>query len=405
MFVIIHSGDGQEYSGNSDDIWSHQWGFNYAGAWVPYSMNHEYVDYGTPSHELGHAILFPDLYDHEEYKHIFAGPYGMMGRGDGHFSIWNKYYSKVSRPDSAQFLTADYRLKVDDFTNDTIVTINPIAIENPLGFMWLEVDWDSTGYSNPEHGSGWTITVREDIDYDTVLPKFGMVVAEIKVGPRSTYQTQVTYPRDYPPWNVVDSHPETAENKDDAPFSLTDGDIRTYTSGQGWAAQILDKYSNKSYRIRITNESNIPVVDLNEVNQPISGIHNLTFSVNHLNSSNITSAAVSIDNGPWMTASPDTFIPDKYVYSWNTTNNREGTHIIRACATDNASIPYVGYSSFSTVTVDNYNGSILVVDDDLGRDAETSVLTALDSLNLTTEYEIFQTSSFNESEITAEGRN
>jgi len=401
LFVVIHSGDGQEYSGNSDDIWSHQWSVWYEDGYVPYSMNHEYVDYGTPSHELGHALLFPDLYDHEEREHIFAGPYCMMGRGDSHFSIWNKYYSRVSKPDSVQFLSADYRLQIHNYTTDTISTINPIAIENPQGIMWLEIGWDSTGYANSSHGSGWTISVRENMDYDAVLPKFGMVIAEITVGPRSTYQTQVTYPNDYPPWNVVDAHPETAENKNDAPFSLADGDISTYTSGQGWAAQILKKYANKTYQIRVTNESNIPTIVLPTIDNSISGSYNLTFSVNHLNTTSVSYAAISIDNGPWTLATPT---QDKgvYTYPWDTTQEREGSHIIRARAIDNATIPYVGYSSFVTINIDNINGSILVVDDDLGRDAEVSVLTALDNLGLTHEYEVMRTSSFTQSEISAE---
>ncbi len=400
LFVVIHSGDGQEYSGNSDDIWSHQYSVLYEGGYVPYSMNHEYVDYGTPSHELGHALIFPDLYDWKPPpdEHIYAGPYGMMGRGEGHFSIWNKYYSKISNPNSAQFLSADYRLQIADYTADTIATINPIAIEDPQGIMWLEVEWDSTGYVNPNYGSGWTISIREDMDYDSILPKFGMVVAEINVGPRTS--TQVTDSNNYPPWNVVDAHPETAENKDDAAFSLTTGDIGTFISGEGWAVQIIEKFANRSYQVRITNETNIPQITIPTTNHSVKGLYELSFSVDHQNST-IFSTEISIDNGPWTPATPtqDTGV---YTYAWNTNLEREGSHIVRARAIDNATIPYVGYSSFVTINIDNIKGSILVVDDDLGRNAEVSVLAVLDDLGLTHEYEVIRTSSFTQAEISAE---
>ncbi|MHA1993888.1 MAG: immune inhibitor A domain-containing protein [Candidatus Hodarchaeales archaeon] len=402
LFVVIHSGDGQEYSGNSDDIWSHQWYVSTDVGWVAYSMNHEYVDYSTPSHELGHALFFPDLYDHQEYERIFAGPYGMMGRGDSHFSIWNKYYSQISNPQSIQFLTSDYRLQITNYTADTFSTINPIAMEDPQGVMWLEIGWNSSEYTDPKYGSGWTISIRENMDYDASLPKFGMVIAEITVGPRSLSQTQVTYPEDYPPWNVVDAHPETEENKDDAPFSLAAGDIGTFVSGTGWAAQILETFPNKSYRIRVTNESNIPVVILQEHNEVIKGSYDIYFTVDHLNSSGIDTTEVSIDNGPWQVATPDLLSDNGYIYSWDSTTEREGSHLIRARAIDNVSSPYIGYSSFIVVEVDNRNGSILVVDDDLGRSAEVTVLEALDSLGFTEDYEIMRTSSFTEAEVTAE---
>ena len=397
LFVIIHSGDGQEYSGNSDDIWSHQSSVLYEDEYVSYSMNHEYVDYGTPSHELGHALLFPDLYDFRFYEHIFAGPYGMMGSGESHFSIWNKYYSNISNPASAQFLTDDFRLQISDYSDVTIATINPMALETPQGIQWLEIGWNATGYSNPNHGSGWTITVREDMDYDSFLPKYGLVIAKAQVGPRT--QTQVSE-SEYPPWNVVDAHPETAENKDDAAFSLNAGDIGTFVSGEGWAIQILEKFENKSYQVRISNDSLIPQVSIPEINHSISGQYNLTFNV-YASNYTIHSTEVSIDNGPWIQAEP-TNDAGTFEFQWNTTKEREGSHIIRARAIDNASNPFIGYSSFVTVNIDNINGSILVVDDDLGRNAELSILTVLDSLGLTREYEIIRTSSFTQAEVFAD---
>lgn len=401
FFVVIHSGDGQEYSGNSDDIWSHKFDLGRFGLnSIEYSMNHEFISYIAPSHELGHELNFPDLYD-LSFNNIYAGPYGMMAYGEGHFSIWNKYYSRVSQPNSAQFLTEDNRLQVTNFTTDTITTVNPLAISEPEGIMWLELGWDSTGFSNPEYGRGSTITVRENLDYDRYLPKHGVVVAEIQVGPRSPGQIQVGS-NTSPPWNVIDAHPETSENKDDAAFSLANGDIGTYCSGSGWAVQLIEKYENSSYSLRVTNESKIPQLEIIPPDQAIMGAYDIQIIITSSQLTAISTVEISIDNGPWQICNPSMDLESTYHFRWDTTGEREGTHLIRARAIDNAKVPYIGYSPFLTVDVDNTAGSILVVDDDLGRTSETTVLSALDALGYAGQYEILKTSSLTDAEITAE---
>ncbi|MFX1517854.1 MAG: immune inhibitor A domain-containing protein [Promethearchaeota archaeon] len=405
LFVVIHSGDGQEYSGNTNDIWSHQFDLRRFGlSTIRYSMNHEFVTYVTPSHELGHELYFPDLYDHaNNFKNIFAGPYCLMAYGEGHLSIWNKYYSHVSRTDSVQFLSDTHRLQISDFSNETIVKINPIALSEPSGIMWLELAWNSSEFSQQEFGRGWTITVRENLDYDSFLPKFGVIIAEIQVGRRtSQIQTDQLIPNVYPPFNVVDAHPETLENKNDATFSLDDGEIGTYCSGEGWAVQLLDKFDNLSYLLRVTNESNIPRPEIIDPDQPLKEDYDILISVSTETLSTITRTEISIDNGPWLECTPNPDLEGFFSFELKTTEMREGTHLIRARTFDNASIPYIGYSPFVTVEVDNNEGSILVIDDDLGRSSEINVLSALDDLGYFGKYEIRQTTSITEAEITTE---
>ena len=405
LFIVIHSGDGQEYSGNSNDIWSHAWSFWFEDddGWkiLEYTMNHEFVDYETPSHELGHALNFPDLYDHRYYQNEFAGPYAMMDGGPGHFSIWNKYYGHVSKAESPELLSQVHRRQIINYSEDSIYTVNPIAMKEPNGTMWLEIGWNSSGYQNPIYGKGWTVTVRENMDFDKFLPKHGVVIARIQVGPRESSQTQVSL-SEYPPWNVVDSHPETEQNKDDAAFSLTDGDICSYSSNEGWAVQLIEKYANYSYRIRVTNASNIPDVNLITVNDSISGIYPLKVITSSKIGNFIQFAEISIDNREWI---PIESIPGEignFTFNWDTTQEREGSHLIRARAKDNSTIPYIGHSIFTVIEINNSKGSILVIDDDLGRRSEEPILEALDSLGYDGEYEIIQTTSFSEAEITAE---
>jgi hypothetical protein len=115
----------------------------------------------------------------------------------------------------------------------------------------------------------------------------------------------------------------------------------------------------------------------------------------------ISSVEISFDNGEWQACTPNEEA-NLFSFSWDTTLEREGTHLIRTRAKDNSTIPYIGYSSFILVDIDNANGSILVVDDDLGRSSESYVLMALDELGLRGDYEVKQTSSFDTAEITAE---
>ncbi|MFW9855668.1 MAG: immune inhibitor A domain-containing protein [Candidatus Thorarchaeota archaeon] len=404
FLIVIHSGDGQEFSGNSDDIWSHQWFIQQfeGGPDLPYLMIHEYVNYETPSHEIGHALKFPDLYDWKnDFTHEYVGPYGMMAGGAGHFSIWSKYYSHVSWGESPQFMNESYRLQISNVSSDTFVTLNPFGIETPKGIMWIELGWNSSGFANENYGRGWTITNRENLDYDQFLPNQGIIIANTQVYPRSQVQISDPY---YPAFEVIDAHPESSENLDDAAFTLDPklGSIGGFSAsqfGENWAIQIIERYSNLSYWIRVTNSSNVPQVVPIKPLQSLSGISTLWVQANGTQGRSITSVDISIDNGPWLSCNASN--SSLYSYDWNTKEEREGTHIVRARALDDATIPYRGYSNFIIVDVDNKNGSILVVDDDLGRTSETPVLEALDSLGLRGEYEVIQSSSLSGSAVSS----
>ena len=97
---IIHAGPGAE-EGNSTYIWSHKWSLNpnygsygdqsrfYDGVWINnYTINPEkqslgydgnpgIVHIGVISHEFGHALGLPDLYD-IDYSSDGIGTWGLM---------------------------------------------------------------------------------------------------------------------------------------------------------------------------------------------------------------------------------------------------------------------------------------------------------------------------------------
>jgi M6 family metalloprotease-like protein len=99
---VVHAGQGQESSANSDCIWSHKW-YDYDEPKVdgvvagPYTMLSEFSPVGTFAHELGHDMGLPDLYDYgmDTYG---AGVWDLMATGSWadngntpvHLSAWCK---------------------------------------------------------------------------------------------------------------------------------------------------------------------------------------------------------------------------------------------------------------------------------------------------------------------------
>jgi len=93
---IVHAGQGAE-EGNGSNIWSHKWSLGsytrfYDGVWIDaYSINPEkqnagysgipgLTHIGVISHEFGHALGLPDLYD-TDYSSSGIGTWGLMSGG------------------------------------------------------------------------------------------------------------------------------------------------------------------------------------------------------------------------------------------------------------------------------------------------------------------------------------
>ncbi len=100
VVIVIHVGSGEEKSGVSTEIWSHQWDLysaNYYGdgagvvstdgvSFNVYTIQPEYVEtagdtsIGVYCHEFGHALGLPDLYD-TSYETNGAGYWSLMAGG------------------------------------------------------------------------------------------------------------------------------------------------------------------------------------------------------------------------------------------------------------------------------------------------------------------------------------
>jgi len=104
--IIVHSGKGQEMSGNAADIWSHKWSVRtskvYDGVRISgYTTEPEYwttpgdMTTGVYCHELGHTFGLPDLYDTDNSS-AGIGAWSLMAYGS-----WNGTNgNSPSRPDA-----------------------------------------------------------------------------------------------------------------------------------------------------------------------------------------------------------------------------------------------------------------------------------------------------------------
>ncbi len=173
---IIHSGQGAEWTGSVDDIWSHAWECmfwpNVDGVMVrSYSMEPEFwsnpgdMTCGVYCHELGHVFGLPDFYD-----------YGYDSRGLGSWSLmafgsWNGY----SGDSPAQFDA--YGRVFLGFATAVNVTSNLISASIPAvedtGLVYRL--W-TNGQSSTEY---FLAENRQQTGFDSYLPSSGLLIYHV----------------------------------------------------------------------------------------------------------------------------------------------------------------------------------------------------------------------------------
>ncbi|MFW6120276.1 MAG: M6 family metalloprotease domain-containing protein [Petrotogales bacterium] len=180
LLIVIHQGQGQEFSGDTSDIWSHKSSISYEtndGVEVRgYTMQPERLDWeeivyittiGVICHELGHGLGLPDLYD-TDGSSDGIGDWGLMGHGS-----WN--WHDVPG-DSPAHLTGWSKLKVE--------WVNPLVLDNYRGtlhFDEVELYEDIAIYNNPirENVEYFLFENRQLIGYDSALPGHGLLIYHI----------------------------------------------------------------------------------------------------------------------------------------------------------------------------------------------------------------------------------
>lgn len=191
VVFVIHSGQGAEWTGNVNDIWSHASTVyvNIGGKNVPirYSIEPEYMEdfddqnnsfivpqtVGVFVHEMGHSFgHLPDLYD-RDYSSLGLGRWSLMaggswngpqgpsgytlGGGPSHFDAWCKIQLGWINP----------IVPKDNLTN---VTIPPVEREPVVYKLWTD------GVEGPQY---FLIENRQKIGFDSYLRGAGLLIYHV----------------------------------------------------------------------------------------------------------------------------------------------------------------------------------------------------------------------------------
>ena len=170
--IIAHAGPGAEFTGNNADIWSHKWSITprlLDGVYInTYSMNPEYwsapgdITLGVYSHELGHVLGLPDLYD-TDYTSYGVGDWSIMASGSwngvngsspSHFDAWSKIFL--------------------GFVSPTVPTYDQTGVSIP------QVETNASIYKLWTNGSPaseyFLMENRQQTGYDSYIPSSGILI-------------------------------------------------------------------------------------------------------------------------------------------------------------------------------------------------------------------------------------
>lgn len=171
---VVHAGVGAESSGSDNHIWSHAWSTSYTmsidGISVrsyttePEELSGSLITQGVFSHEYGHFLGLPDLYDTDysssgigDWSLMAGGSWNVSGRYPAFFDPWCKK--------EVGFLTPQ-----NITTNQTNVEI-PSSYHNPVVYrLW------ANGVVGNEY---FLIENRRDIENDFGIPGSGLLIYHI----------------------------------------------------------------------------------------------------------------------------------------------------------------------------------------------------------------------------------
>ena len=238
-FVFIHSGDGQESNGVTDEVWS----VTYMGGvsietttktLFQFSIVSELeangaVSLGVWCHEFAHLLDIPDLFNTNTGQPIL-GPWSIMDKGTwngappgsspAHLIAWGKI--QLGFISGAMLATANPGVTSTFTIDPTEVESNNVhVVEIPLG-------------TSSEPTEYYLIEVRASIGFDSALPNFGVLISLVNnnavVGPI----------------HIMNGHPNVPDMNDavwDVGQTFTD-------SANGLSVSITGKTGN-SYQVTV----------------------------------------------------------------------------------------------------------------------------------------------------------
>jgi len=177
--MVIHSGPGEESSGNSDDIWSIHWpGANigtdddgFVIKQITQAPEYETIvgennPLGVWCHEFGHELELPDLYDTDgssagigDWGIMASGSWGNNGETPVYMGAWSRYWLGWVEP-----------IVITDDVNN--LELKPIENDGDVYLLPIPGNWsDSKQY--------YLLENRQKIKYDAYLPGEGLLIWHI----------------------------------------------------------------------------------------------------------------------------------------------------------------------------------------------------------------------------------
>ena len=174
---LAHAGPGAE-EGDDTNIWSHKWSLgnlavSYDGVTIDsYNFNPEkqmgnFVCIGVLTHEFGHALGLPDLYD-TDYSSTGAGKLALMGSGSWGTSGTSPWYPST----------------MIGWSKNELGWVNVIEFSNSQNSIEIEQTYNSNIIYKIQHPTEndefWYIENRQKIGFDTLMPQPGLTIWHIK---------------------------------------------------------------------------------------------------------------------------------------------------------------------------------------------------------------------------------
>ena len=177
--VVVHSGPGEESSGNSDDIWSVHWPSisistdddGYVIRKISQVPEYETIvgennPLGVWCHEFGHEIGLPDLYDTDgssagigDWGVMASGSWGNNGETPTYLSAWSRYELGWVEP-----------IVITDDVNNLV--LKPIETDGDVYLLPIPGNWSNSKQY-------YLLENRQKINYDAYLPGEGLLIWHI----------------------------------------------------------------------------------------------------------------------------------------------------------------------------------------------------------------------------------
>jgi len=259
-YVFIHSGNGQESSGVTNDVWSVTY---LGGVWVNpcldvqenctqktltrFNIDPELeaggaVPIGVYCHEFGHNLGLPDLYNTLTGKTIL-GPWSLMDKGlwngnpagssPSHMDAWSKI--QLGFISGSMIATANAGV-TEAYSIDTteVASSNVHAVIVPLG-------------TNPTPAQYYIIEARSWIGFDSALPSTGVLLLYV--------DTTLTLGK----VQVVNSHPSVTDLSE-APWSVG----QTFTDSKNDWSMSVTGHNGNSYQVTVNRGGALPPQNQNQ---------------------------------------------------------------------------------------------------------------------------------------------